>query len=141
MAGIVSEPDVWALDDGSMANDAEGFHIYGSSCPDCGWRAFPRSEWCANCLRGPGLERFELPLLGKLYAYTEVYVGPERLRPPYVAGYIDLAEDLRLFARSAVEVARLRIGQSVRLRPGVVAYGENDVPAWGYTFEPAEEAP
>lgn len=140
MADTMTSSDRWVLDDGSLVRDADGFRIYGSICPACGWREFPQSAWCASCLQGPGLDVFELPLQGSLYAFSEVFIGPERLRPRYVAGLVELATDLRVFARSTSNAAQLRMGQSVRLRPGIVSFDSDDSRVWGYVFEPCEES-
>jgi len=68
---------------------------------------------------------------GKLYCYTKVHIAPPSWVAPYIIGYIDMPEGVRIFGK--VEAARekdLRIDM-----PVTVNFAESDG-QWRYFFSP-----
>lgn len=127
----------WLPSADAVSGVGDQFRIVGSRCPACGWTSFPPCDWCANCLNGPGLDAFELPLRGTLYSFTEVHAAPERFDPPYILGFVDLQEDMRLLVRSRTTPSELYMGQEVALVPGAIGRTPSGEPLWSYTFVPA----
>ena len=72
--------------------------LNASRCKDCGLGVFPPSEVCPDCLSDS-----QQPLLlsssGKLYSYTQIHVAPPTWVVPYIIGYVDLPEGIRLFGK------------------------------------------
>ena len=84
--------DVWVEEDDKV-------FLIGSRCPNCGKHAFPPAEFCDRCGNSEGMEKTRLSNTGTLYIFSEVQVAPKRsgLTAPYVIGYVDLPEDVRVF--------------------------------------------
>lgn len=105
--------------------------LLGVQCGDCGMRVFPVTEVCPDCLSS-SLSALTLGASGKLYSYTTVHVAPPGWETPYVVGYVDMPEGVRLFGKvKAGGPDALSVDMRVRVR--VVADGE----AYRYYFEPA----
>jgi uncharacterized protein len=96
------------------------FGLVGSKCPECGATAFPRQEWCRNCLHGPGLDPYDVSMTGTIYSFTEVHAAPARFNPPYVVAFIDLDDGLRILAHARTPAEQLRTGQAVQLVSGEI---------------------
>lgn len=71
--------------------------LVGFRCKSCNHILPPLITICYNCY-GKELERLALSRQGKLYSYTIVYQPHKHFEVPYAVGYIDLPEDLRIFA-------------------------------------------
>lgn len=104
----------------------------GSSCSSCGYVAFPATVVCPRCLSDVG--PYAMSTGGTLYAFTEVHVGPSARRPPYVLGYVDLDDGIRILARGAEPIAALSLGARVRVHRGPVSWDETGTAAESYVF-------
>ena len=72
-------------------------YLVGSACRRCGARVFPPVAVCPECL-SEDLESLDLSRRGTLYSFSTVHVAPRGWNVPYVAGYVDLPEGVRVFA-------------------------------------------
>lgn len=75
----------------------DGGRLLGSQCRSCGIRFFPKGVLCLNC-QEDALEEIRLSRRGKLYSYATAQMPSLHFSPPYSVGYIDLPEDVRIFA-------------------------------------------
>jgi uncharacterized OB-fold protein len=114
--------------------------LFASVCTACGRRSFPVKERCPQCLGAT--ERLQLCGRGVLYSYSIVHVAPPEFRVPYVIGYVDTPERVRVFAQiDAPEFELLRPGLPVEVTYGQIRTDfdvPDGVPVFGYRFKPAE---
>ena len=73
-------------------------HLVGMACAECGTKAFPAREVCSAC-GSDDVEPASLQRSGKLYSFSEVHVAPKGFAIPYVVGYVDLDDGVRLFGQ------------------------------------------
>lgn len=120
-------PEVWTT-------DGDAVHLIGSRCPKCGKHAFPSSTFCDQCGERTGQEPVKLSTKGILYSFSEIYVAPKAFRTPYVVGYIDLPEGVRVFGQVEHEASELRIDEEVQVVLGVIRNSESGRPVISYKF-------
>lgn len=79
--------------------------LMGTHCPACDAVYLPPRAICPQC-HSDALDWVELSGLGKLAAFTSVYVGPSAMiaegydrKNPYLAGIVELPEGVRISAR------------------------------------------
>ncbi len=108
--------ELW-LQPGIFVEDARGtLRLGGTRCRACGTHYFPRRQICAKCL-SPETETVPLSDAGVLYTYTVVYQSTPEFRTPYILGYVDLPEGVRVLAPLAeIEAQDVRIGMPLLLR-------------------------
>jgi uncharacterized OB-fold protein len=113
--------------------------LRGVQCAECGMKVFPVTEVCPGCL-STSLKELMLGGEGRLYSYTTVHVAPPGWQTPYVVGYVDTPEGVRLFGKvktdiktGAGEQQALRVDMPVEVR--VVADGDH----YRYYFEPGPQ--
>ncbi len=82
-----------------LAEDGE-LRLAGAECADCGTRIFPAAPVCPSC-NGERMKTLPLGAIGTLYAYSTVHVAPPMWQVPYVIGYVDLPEGVRVFGKVA----------------------------------------
>ena len=75
-------------------------HLSGAECTACGTRIFPAAPVCPSC-NAEQLKPLPLGATGTLYAYSTVHVAPAVWQVPYVIGYVDLPEGVRVFGKVA----------------------------------------
>ena len=95
-------------------------HLLGMQCAHCGTKAFPAREVCSSCGRDDALSAAELSPDGTLYTFSEVHVAPKGFATPYVIGYVDLADGVRVLGQIDGTAADLRVGQPVRMHVGTI---------------------
>ena len=108
------------FDPAILALDGEGGgHLIGSKCSDCGAVYFPRQTFCIACMAENTLADCELSRHGQLYAYTIVTresIAPKGFEVPYVYGYVDLPEGVRVVSKIVDwDASTLRIDMPVEL--------------------------
>ena len=96
---MTTDLDTWCtagvrLDPAEVTRDHT--RLVGSRCESCGLTAFPALTRCHRCWR----EVSPLPLstTGSLSTYSVIHGRNE----PYTVGYVDLPENVRVFARISV---------------------------------------
>ena len=75
----------------------EGMVLMGSRCEKCKKTFFPKKLVCPHCFDGE-LKEVPLSRKGKLHTYALSVMGPSDMEKPYVIGFIDLPEGIKLFA-------------------------------------------
>jgi uncharacterized OB-fold protein len=126
-AELYPSADSWVEDDGKV-------HLVGSHCPECGKYAFPAAIYCDNCGNNEEMERAKLSPTGKLYAYSEVHIAPKVLTTPYVLGYVDFPEDVRVLGQVEHTAAELQVDATVKTVLGVIRHLEDGRPVVSYKF-------
>ena len=112
--------------------------LLGNKCKSCGKIYFPKVALCPDCLKEDSLEELKLSPRGKLYTYTVVRVPSPGFKVPYVFGYIDLPEGVRVCSQiSTAEFDRLKLGMEMELMLGQVRE-EGGTPIIGYLFHPVK---
>ncbi|MFG1266087.1 Zn-ribbon domain-containing OB-fold protein [Xanthobacter aminoxidans] len=111
-------------------------HLKGGRCRACGALSFPKAAVCTECL-SLDVETVRLPDEGRLYSYSIVHQAPKGWDVPYVLGYVDLPDGVRVLAHIDAPPASIAIDQKVRLSVGVVGAGPDGAPLSTYTFTPA----
>lgn len=108
-------------------------YLKGYRCKACGQLDFPKLDLCPNCWS----EEFEVVPLsrrGKLYSYSDIFVGQAGMKPPYSFGYIDLPEDLRIFAQLEGLPNTFECDEEVELMVGPIRDNRDGVPLVSYKF-------
>lgn len=121
-----------------LGPDGQG-RLLGSRCPACGACFFPPVEVCARCLNGE-LEQAPLGTRGTLYTFTVVHQSTPAFPAPYVLGYVDLPEGVRVLGQIAgVEPDDVRVGMELALSVEPFAVDDEGRQVLGYRFHPAVE--
>ena len=93
-------------------------HLTASKCKSCKLIFFPPQKFCSRCL-SDNLESIELSNRGMLYSFTIVErnsLAPESFQVPFVYGYVDLPEGVRVLAKILNwEPGALKIGSPVKM--------------------------
>ncbi len=72
--------------------------------------------------------------VGTLYSFSEIHIAPKGFATPYVVGYVDLPEGVRLFGQIEGRAAELRLGQPVAVTLGPVRTAESGGVVVSYKF-------
>ena len=72
---------------------------------------------------------------GILYSFSDIYIGAPGLETPYIIGYIDLPEDIRIFAQLKGEVKTFKCGEEVELTTGSIKNNADGLPIISYKFQ------
>ena len=117
----------------------EGPALIASKCDACGNVFFPKKKVCPECFDG-NLNEIPLSQKGKLHTYSQAAMGPADLEKPYVMGFIDLPEGIKLYSLIVdcepwQEV--LKIGMDMELVIGRIKTDQNGNDIKGYMFRPA----
>ncbi len=90
-------PEEKFIEEGWFKETPEGTFLLGSECQDCGMVSFPQKRVCPNCFDGE-LKEVPLSKKGKLHTYALSIMGPPGIEKPYVMGFIDLPEGIKLYS-------------------------------------------
>jgi uncharacterized OB-fold protein len=125
-----------------VTHDADGaLCLSGAECSTCGTRIFPAAPVCPSC-NAEQMKPLPLAGSGTLYAYSTVHVAPAVWQVPYVIGYVDLPEGVRVFGKVAGTdgvAAGLAPDLTVRVHVEETAAAEASpaAPTYHYWFAPA----
>ena len=108
--------------------------LVGMRCSHCGTKAFPARAVCSRCGAQDGLEAARLSPRGKLYTYTEVHAAPRDFPKPYVLGFVDLEDGVRVFGQVEGTASTLQPDQAVETVTGVVRIRANGSSVISYKF-------
>jgi uncharacterized OB-fold protein len=117
-----------------VGEDRSAAFLKGYRCKKCGQLDFPNLNPCPSCW-GEEFEIVPLSTRGKLYSYADIYIGQPGLQTPYVIGYVDLPEDLRIFAMLDGEVGSFRCDEEVELTVGEIRKNKDGLPILSYKFK------
>ena len=134
----MSEPDMPMLIAGD-AVDANGNGapvLVGAKCRDCGQTVFPPVTICSSCM-SEDIERVHLPAQGTLYSWSVVHVAPRGWTVPYIAGYVDLMEGVRVFTHIVdADPDKLEMDMQVALCTATLGTDTDGTPVASYAFVP-----
>ena len=116
----------------------DGLTLIGQRCDDCGKALFPKTGICPSC-RSVKLSDCELPQQGVLYSWSVVHVAPKPWVTPYVIGYVDLPNGVRVFSHIGGDPGALRVDMPVRLEPAQIGVDAQGDPRPFFRFSPAVE--
>jgi uncharacterized OB-fold protein len=126
------------IEDGWFKDSVEGIALVGSRCEACKKVFFPKKEVCPRCFDGE-LKEVPLSKKGKLHSYTLSVMGIPGIETPYVVGFIDLPEGIKLF--SVITDCEpwdkvLRIGMEMDMVIGRIRRNEFGDEIVSYKFRP-----
>jgi uncharacterized OB-fold protein len=99
----------------SIVRGDGNWSLLGAKCTECGTSIYPVLTVCPQC-GGRDFVASPLPAVGHLYSYSVVQVGPKGVDVPYVIGYVDLSDGLRVFGRIEIAPGAAQIGRQLELR-------------------------
>ncbi|MFQ5557499.1 MAG: Zn-ribbon domain-containing OB-fold protein [Acidimicrobiales bacterium] len=122
---------------GEFTVDPDGTgHLLGSRCRGCEAHFFPVRQACARCL-GTDLETVRFSREGVLYTYTVVRQSTPAFEVPYLLGYVDLPEGVRVMAQLTGDEADIAIGSPMVLRVEPFGVDDDGDELLGYRFAPS----
>jgi uncharacterized OB-fold protein len=113
--------------------EGDSVRLHASRCGHCGNLTFPPRRECAVC--GGVEETVLLSGAGTLYSFSEIHVAPKGFATPYMVGYVDLPEGVRLFGQVEGRAAELAVGQKVAVMLGAVRADAAGRPMISYKFK------
>jgi benzoylsuccinyl-CoA thiolase BbsA subunit len=105
--------------------------LIGGECSSCGLQTFPRSTVCSGCMSEEVAET-QMPNLGVVYSLSTVHVGPPGWHKPFMLGYVDLPNNVRVFSHLRGDC---KIGDKVTLDIGEVGRDINGTPITSFVFK------
>jgi uncharacterized OB-fold protein len=113
-------------------------NLLGSRCRSCGAHFFPVREACSGCL-SQDLETIKFSTEGTLYTYTVVRQSIPAFEVPYILGYVDFPEGVRIMGQiSGIEPEDITIGMPMALSIEPFGVDDEGNPTTGYRFRPVE---
>ena len=122
----------------SVRNESDGsVRLVGGRCDDCGTLFFPSAHVCPECM-SEAVAAADLANDGTLYSWSVVHVAPRGWNTPYIAGYVDLSDGIRVFAHvTGTDASLLEMDMAVSLTTAIL--GDDDgVPVESYAFTPVK---
>ena len=120
-----------------VQRDRDSLRLRGGRCGECGALSFPKAQVCTECL-SLDIQDAILSNEGVLYSYSRVHLAPKGWDLPYVLGYVDLPEGVRVLAHIDDKKSAPVVGARVRMREGRVGVSEDGVVQTTYVFSPIE---
>jgi benzoylsuccinyl-CoA thiolase BbsA subunit len=112
-------------------------YLKGYKCKNCGELWFPKFVPCPNpdCW-SEDMEVVPLSRRGKIYSVTDVYIGQPTMKEymPIAMGYVDLPENIRVFAQLDGDIGSFQCGDEVELTTGPVRDNRDGKPVISYKF-------
>lgn len=116
-------------------------YLIGSRCKLCQRSFFPKRIICPFCFKDDVMEEIRLSRKGKLVMYSVIRVAPLGFKAPYVQGFVDLPEGVRILTQltncESCEDA-LEIGMEVELVIEKIRDAERGNEIIGYKFRPVK---
>ena len=112
-----------------------GVALCGARCSSCGRLSFPAATICDVC-HSKELAAHTFGRTGTLYSYAVVHVAPRVWKVPYILGYIDLPEGIRVLAHVAAQPSELQIGMSLVVAVDEVGRDDAGQVIRTYVFRP-----
>ncbi len=120
-----------------VPDDGTPPYLIGYECTNCGHLDFPKLTICPSCW-GEEFNQIPLSSKGTLYSFTDIFIGQAGMDTPYVFGYIDLPEDLRIFAQLEKHSNGYVCDEEVELCVGTIRMNKDGLPLTGYKFRKIE---
>jgi len=122
------------------ANDDGLPHLLASRCSECGKVYFPPKQFCAECMNEQ-MDEIGLSNQATLYTSTVVHIGVKGFETPYILGWVDLPEQVRLVTQIEFEPQRaseLHSGQKLELVVGKLRSLPDGTEIVGYKYRPVQ---
>lgn len=129
------------LEDDWFHDFGGGVALAGSRCLACRRSYFPPKRVCPACFDGE-LRRVPMSTRGILHTYAVSHMGPADLEKPYIIGFIDLPEGVRIFSLIAgcdASAPGLRIGMAMEMVIETLKRDKQGREVVGYKFSPVRE--
>ncbi|ACM20780.1 benzoylsuccinyl-CoA thiolase subunit [Geotalea daltonii FRC-32] len=129
------EPDITFFHPGILEVPKDGSlpYLKGYRCKKCGQLDF-MTEMCTSCW-SQEFEIIPLSRRGKVYSFSDIYIGQQGLSTPYIFAYVDLPENIRVFAQLEGEVNTYRCDEEVELTLGHIRMNNDNLPIVSYKFK------
>ncbi len=108
--------------------------LTGYRCKSCGSLDFPKPTICLHCWC-EDFEAVPLSRTGVLYSVTDIFIGQAGMKTPYVFGYVDLPENLRILAQMQGETGTFKCDDQVELVVGTIRMNRDGLPITSYMFK------
>lgn len=129
-------PQVLSLPGDALGADSDGRPVLiGCVCEACGNRMFPSAPVCPVCM-SEDMARTMMPREGSLYSFTVLHVGPNTWKKPFMVGYVDLDNGVRVF--SHLRGTAFQIDQPVELAVAEIGKTPEGTPIMTSVFQPAK---
>ncbi len=119
-----------------VPQDGKPPYLKGYRCLKCGQLDFPKVTPCPSCW-GEEFEVVPLSRQGTLYSVTDIFIGQPGMATPYIFGYVDLPENVRIFAQMEGEIGSFHCDDQVELVVGPVRMNADNLPVSSYKFKKA----
>ncbi|MBK20379.1 MAG: hypothetical protein CMM52_16225 [Rhodospirillaceae bacterium] len=121
----------------AVSRAADGtVQLVGSECGECGKNVFPPTDVCPQCM-SENLSSRKLSAQGKLYSWSVVHAAPKGWDLPFIAAYVDLPEEVRVFAHIVdADPEALEMEMPVEARIAVLGSDESGTAIESYAFTP-----
>jgi uncharacterized OB-fold protein len=126
-------------DDRSWAVENSRIVLLASRCESCERVLFPARETCDRCWAEMPAERLPLAGQGVLYSFSEVHIAPKDFEVPYLVGYVDFPNDVRVFAQLRGDPQSFEIDDSVVPDIDVIRVQPDGTEVESYVFRLASE--
>jgi uncharacterized OB-fold protein len=121
--------------EGLFSTDGKTPFLIANRCKACNRLFFPSRPFCFECFEREMI-RCTIGRKGTLYSFTTCHMPSAHFKPPYTAGWIDLAEGVRIFAPIvAGPSGDLRIGMKMELVIDEICR-EGNTSIGGYKYRP-----
>lgn len=125
--------DRWFKDFGN------GISLVGTHCEVCAEISFPPKPVCPRC-GGERLKEVPISKTGTLHTYARSIMGPSDMEKPYVMGFIDLPEGIRLYSLiTDCDYESLKIGMPMEMVIGSVKKDATGNDVLSYMFRTISE--
>ena len=85
------------VEPGWFQDFGRGPELTGTRCLDCDRVFFPPKRVCPQCFDGR-IKPAPLSRKGTLHTFAQAVMGPKELQRPYVMGFVDLPEGIKLYS-------------------------------------------
>jgi uncharacterized OB-fold protein len=117
-----------------IPQDGSSPFLKGYRCKQCGKLDFPKMNPCPGCW-GEEFDMIPLSRQGTLYSFADIHIGQPGMTTPYIVGYVDLPENIRIFALLDGEVGSFRCDEPVELTIGPIRMNQDGLPITSYKFK------
>jgi len=129
------------LEPGWFERIGNDIFLMGTRCKGCSKISFPKKPVCPVCFEDK-MEVVPLSKKGTLHTYAHSLMGPKEMDKPFVMGFIDLPEGIKLYSIITDcdpwdEV--LKIGMQMEMVMGKVKTDENGNAIFCYQFRPCSK--
>lgn len=129
------------IDESWFQRVGDEIRLLGSGCKVCGKVAFPRKPICPKCFCDE-LETVPLSKRGTLHTFARSEMGPTGMETPFVMGFIDLPEGIKLYSLITCTDPwdrELRIGMDMEMTIGKIMVDASGRDVLSYRFKPCVE--